>query len=157
MRVRSLQTKPRVHGERGIPKLAVDEIVVTAAGAAGDYNRYRHESRADDPDHALLILPYETLQALNIEGWPIAPGDLGENVTTEGVPYEDLAIGRRVELGEVVVEIAEPCVPCSNLRVLPYVGAERVKELVRTLLGRRGWYARVLRGGTVRVGDPVVL
>ena len=35
---------------------------------------------------------------------------------------------------------------------LPYVGQERGAAFVRTMLGRRGWFARVIRGGVLRVG-----
>ena len=45
--------------------------------------------------------------------------------------------------------------PCTNLGLLPDVGPERVAELVRTTLGRRGSYARVLEPGQVRAGDPI--
>lgn len=157
MKVRSLQTKPKVRGERGIPKHAVDEIVVTPAGVVGDYNRYRHERKKDDPAHALLLIPHETLQTLEREGWPVSAGDLGENVTTEGVPYEAFEVGQSVMVGEVAIEISEACAPCSNLAVLPYVGPARVKAFVKTLRNRRGWYARIIHGGTIRVGDAVVL
>ena len=38
---------------------------------------------------------------------------------------------------------------------LPYVGVERGPEFLRIMLGQRGWYARVLQGGTVRKNTPV--
>ena len=157
MKVRSLQTKPKVAGARGIPKHAVDAIVVTPKGVEGDYNRYRHERKKDDKAHALLLIPLETLEALNGEGWPVSAGDLGENVTTEGVAYDAFVIGQRVAIGDVIVEITEACVPCSNLAVLPYVGAARVKEFIKTMRNRRGWYARVVRGGSIHVGDAIAL
>jgi MOSC domain-containing protein YiiM len=157
VRVRSLQTKPLVPGERGIPKLAVAEIFVTTDGVGGDYNRYRSEKKNGDPDHAVLLMPYEMLQTLNAEGWPVAPGDLGENLTTEGIDYAAMQPGTRVALGEVVLEITEACVPCSNLQVLPYIGRERVKEFIQTLMGRRGWYAKVIAGGTIRAEQTISL
>jgi len=45
--------------------------------------------------------------------------------------------------------------PCRNLAVLSYVGDERVVELMRALLDRRGWYARVLEAGELAVGDRI--
>ena len=157
MKVRSLQIKPRRPGDRGVPKHPVDEVFVTIAGVQGDYNRYRHEKRKDDPQHALLLIPHETLQTLNAEGWPVSAGDLGENVTTEGIAYNAFVLGQRVTIGEVLMEITEACVPCSNLRVLPYIGEARVKGFVKALRNRRGWYGRVLQGGVIRVGDSILL
>ena len=54
-----------------------------------------------------MIMPIETLRELNAEGWPVQPGDMGENITSEGIPYDDFVIGRRYQLGEAVIEIAE--------------------------------------------------
>ncbi|MGP8134672.1 MAG: hypothetical protein ACLQD8_00810, partial [Thermoplasmata archaeon] len=86
-----LHRKPEVPGERGLPKRPVPSIRVGRNGVEGDFNRWRQEERKGDPDLALLILPLETLEELNREGWPVRPGDLGENITTRGVPYADLA------------------------------------------------------------------
>lgn len=53
--------------------------------------------------------------------------------------------------------ITRPCDPCSNLYLLPYVGERRGPEFMKTMLQRRGWYARVLTPGRVRRGDPIVI
>lgn len=154
-RVRQINRKPEAPEEHGLPKRAVPEAAVSARGVEGDFNRYRHEEKHDDPGMALLILPLETIQQLAREGWPVRPGDLGENITSEGVAYDAFAPGRRFRIGGVRVEISKACDPCTNLYLLPYVGTARGPEFVRTTLGRRGWYARVLTGGTVRVGDEI--
>ena len=142
-------------GERGLPKESVPEARLTRAGLEGDFNVYRHAEKSDDPGMAVLLLPIETIRELNAEGWPVRPGDLGENITTEGLAYAELAPPGRWRIGAAVVETSAPCTPCDNLRTLPYVGAAREAEFLRTMLGRRGWFARVLREGTVRPGDPI--
>ncbi len=126
-------------------------------GVEGDFNRFRHEERRDDGDMAILLMPRETLTELNGEGWPVRPGDLGENITTEGIPYGKFRPGERIAVGEVELEVSKACDPCDNLYLLPYVGAARGPEFLKTMLGRRGWYARVLREGRVRVGDSIDL
>lgn len=154
-RVVEVHLKPEVPGERGLPKRAVPEIRLREDGVEGDFNRYRHEERHDDPAMAVLLLPRETLAELNREGWPVRPGDLGENLTTEGIPPAEFRPGLTLEVGEAVVEISKPCEPCDNLYLLPYVGRSKGPEFVRTMLDRRGWYARVRRRGRVRAGDAV--
>jgi MOSC domain-containing protein YiiM len=150
-----LHRKPEVAGERGLPKRSVPSVQVRAVGVEGDFNRWRQEERKGDPDLALLILPIETMEELNREGWPVRPGDLGENITTRGIPYQELAPPHRFRFGTVVAAASKPCDPCDNLYGLPYVGRERGPEFLRTTLGRRGWYARVIEEGEIRVGDPV--
>ena len=121
----------------------------------GDYNRHRHEQDGDNPDRALLIMPVETMRDLNDEGWPVKPGDLGENVTTEGLVNADFEVGVRVRIGDVLTEVAENDMPCRILGQLPYVGEEKKAEFIKTLVGRRGWYARVIEEGDVNVGDQI--
>jgi MOSC domain-containing protein YiiM len=150
-----LHRKPAVSGERGLPKPSVPVAQVTPAGIEGDFNRYRHEEDADDPRCALLLIPLETIRQLNAEGWPVHTGDLGENITSRGIPYSAFSPGKRFGIGGVVAEVSKPCDPCHNLALLPYVGSEREGEFLRTMRGRRGWYLRVLDGGTIRVGDPI--
>ena len=147
--------KPETPGERGLPKIAAREVHLTRSGVEGDFNRCRHEERHDHPDMALLVMPLEVLDALNREGWPVRPGDLGENVTTSGIPNDAFRVARRLRIGTALVEVSKPCDPCDNLLLLPYVGTEGGPRFLKTTLGRRGWYCRVLEEGVLRPGDEV--
>jgi MOSC domain-containing protein YiiM len=151
-RIVRLQRRPREGRSRGIPKRAVDELVITAEGVEGDFNRWRTEKAAGDPDQAVLLLSEEILAELNAEGWPVRPGDLGENLLLAGLPADALTPGARVRAGEVELEVSKRCDPCVVLYGLPYIGQERGPAFVRTLRERRGWFARVVRGGVLRVG-----
>lgn len=155
--VLALHRKAEVPGEHGLPKPSVDEVAVDRSGIVGDFNRYRHVERRDDPDMAVLLLPQETLDGLNREGWPVGSGDLGENITTAGIAYAAFQPGTRVRVGSALLEISKACEPCDNLYLLPYVGRQRGPEFLKTMLGRRGWFARVLREGRVHVADPMEL
>lgn len=157
-RVYRLHRKERVSGERGIPKYPADSVFITPQGVQGDFNRWRQEKAGGDPQQALLLLPLEILSELNAEGWPLAPGELGENVTTVDLDPRAFGVGRRLRLGEEVeVVISKPCPPCRNLAALSSVGEARVVEIIRTLAGRRGWYASVLTGGWLFSGDSIQL
>jgi MOSC domain-containing protein YiiM len=151
-RITQLNLKARTGRTRGIPKRAVPELAITAAGVVGDFNRWRTDSARGDPDQAVLLLSEERLAELRAEGWPVAAGDLGENLTVAGLPEASLRPGVELWAGEVRLVISKPCEPCIVLYSLPYVGLERGARFVRTLRGRRGWFARVLQGGTLCVG-----
>lgn len=154
-RVVQLHRKPMMGRERGLPKPAVNQLTITPDGVEGDFNRWRTEKANGDPDQAVLLLSEEILADLRAEGWPVQPGDLGENVTLADLPADALEPGVRVHLGEVVLEVSKPCDPCTVLYTLPYVGVERGPAFLRTMHGRRGWYARVLQGGTIEPDTPV--
>ncbi len=153
--VHQVNVKPSTPGERGLPKRPVASALVTESGMQGDFNLWRHERRRDDPDLALLIIPLETLWELNAEGWPVRPGDMGENITTLGVPYTAFAPGKVFRAGDAEVRISKACDPCTNLYLLPYVGDARGPAFVKTMVGRRGWYGRVVTPGRVATGDAV--
>ncbi len=90
------------------------------------------------------------------EGWADACRDLGRDVpwTTRraNLLVEGLGVARRVgarlEMGQVLLEITGETTPCTRME-------EQVAGLAAAL--ERDWRAgvtcRVLRGGTVRVGD----
>lgn len=151
-----INIKERQVNSRGIPKHPADRAEVRMRGLAGDFNRYRQEKLAGDLDSAVLLLPTEVIKDLQAEGWEVKRGDLGENVTMKGIAIDEIGPGTRLMLGrQVELEISRECKPCQNLRVLPYVGSDRLRDFMRALQGRRGWYARVIREGAIETGDPI--
>jgi MOSC domain-containing protein YiiM len=154
-RVVACHLKPREGRARGLPKRAVPRLTLGPDGVQGDFNRWRTEQAGGDPDQAVLLHTEEALAELRTEGWPVQRGELGENLTLAGVPSGALRPGARVRVGDVVLELSKPCDPCTVLYALPYVGLQRGPAFIRTLTGRRGWFARVLRGGTIEAGMAV--
>jgi len=102
-------------------------------------------------------------------------GDLGENLYVDGVEFAFFEVGKRYrfasmaaeDTGGVVVEITEKVEPCGNLCKLPYINdmqmqpkerLEKCKDFLFWLSqrdGLRGWYGRIIEGGTVKIGDKV--
>lgn len=153
--IQQINVKAHTEGEHGLPKKPVASALVTRAGVEGDFNVYRHEERGDDLDQALLIMPIETIRELRAEGWPIKPGDLGENITTVGIPYESFSIGQVFNAGDVRFQVSKACEPCNNLFSLPFVGESKGPGFLKVMLGKRGWYARVIQEGRIKTGDPI--
>ena len=153
--VHQLNVKKHINGERGIPKHKIDALSASHTGANGDYNHHRHTKDNNNPNRALLILPLETIESLRSEGWPVKPGDLGENITSSGIPYSDFQVGLRLKVRSVIFERSEENAPCTVLQNLPYVGTDKVDNFVRALIGRRGWYASVVEAGEIRAGDSI--
>ena len=119
-----INVKPNTANEHGIPKTSVISAILSKSGLEGDYNNYRTIKKSRNPDMAVLLYPIETIKELNKEGWPIKPG-------------------------ESLIEISFECDPCQNLSVLSYVGKTKINEFIKTLMHRRGWYARVLKEGLI--------
>lgn len=154
-RVQQLSVKPRTPGEPGLPKRPVPAVGVEPPGVEGDFNDWRTANLPGDLRQAVLLVTTELLDKLRREGWPVEPGDLGENVTLSGIPESSLGPGIRLALGDVVLEITEACDPCTRLYSLPYVGPGRGPAFLRATAGRRGWYACVVQPGRIEQGAPV--
>ena len=150
-----INVKPNTANEHGIPKTSVTSAVLSKSGLEGDYNNYRTIKKNRNPDMAVLLYPIETIRELNKEGWPIKPGDLGENFTITGISHSHFSPNQKYQIGESLIEISFECDPCQNLSVLPYVGKTKINEFIKTLMYRRGWYARVLKEGLIEQNCPV--
>ena len=150
-----LHQKPKTTGEPGLPKIPIENANIELSGLSGDHNNFRFEKKKNHPDMAIMILSMDVLNDLNAEGWPVRPGDLGENITLENFSYDSIAPKQQYHIGSIIVEITIICDPCSTLRVLPYVQKKRLKEFMSTLMKRRGWYAKVLKIGEIHRGDLV--
>lgn len=136
----------------GVPKLPRDAGSVRAAGLEGD--RQRDLRNHGGPMRAVSLYALELIEALRSEGHPVSPGSLGENLTLAGIPWDRMLPDATVEVGEVSLLLTSFANPCRTIAGSFRDGAfERVSQKAHP-----GWsrlYARVLREGTVRVGDPV--
>src|SRR5437762_13400128 len=62
------------------------------------------------------LIHSELHDALRAEGFDISGGQMGENITTRGVPLLDLATGTRLYIGETaIVEVTGLRNPCAQL------------------------------------------
>jgi MOSC domain-containing protein YiiM len=87
-------------------------------------------------------------------GRELAPGTFGENLTIAGLESAKLAIGDRLRIGELVLEVTAPRIPCVTLA--QRMGDPAFLKLFRSA-ERPGLYCRVIREGLVQAGDAVAL
>jgi MOSC domain-containing protein len=148
-------------------KPACDGIrLVAGVGVEGDVHAgatVQHRSRvARDPARPNLrqihLIAAELHDELTTRGYPVGPGEMGENVTTRGVDLLALPTGSRLRLGTVaVVELTGLRNPCRQLDGLHQglMGAVLDRAADGSLVRRAGVMAIVLVGGAVRAGDRV--
>jgi len=152
------------HSMSKTPQLVVR--LVSGRGVDGDAHSgatVKHRSRvARDPTQPNLrqvhLIHAELFDELGAAGFDVAPGRLGENVTTRGVDLLGLPTGAQLSLGDVaVVEITGLRNPCTQLdgieRGLMEATLERKAD--GGLVRKAGVMGVVLVGGDVRAGDAV--
>jgi MOSC domain-containing protein YiiM len=139
----------------GVPKRAVEAGTVTALGLEGDAHR-DHEHHGG-PERALCLLSLERIRELQAEGHTVVPGAMGENVTVQGLDWDRVEPGARLALGDaVLIEVTRYTSPCFNIAPL-FKGREYARVSQKRHAGFSRVYARVLRTGAIRAGDPVRL
>jgi MOSC domain-containing protein YiiM len=137
----------------GVPKLAIHEGVVNERGLIGDEHRF--PDIHGGPERALCLFSLERILELQAEGHPIFPGSVGENVTVSGLDWSNLNLGARLALGdEVLVEITSYTSPCNTI-LASFVDSQYQRISQKVHPGYSRLYARVLRGGRLRVGQSV--
>lgn len=139
--------------------------LLAGLGVEGDAHcgtMVKHRSRvAQNPDQPNLrqvhLIHAELFDELASAGFTVAPGELGENITTQGIDLLSLPVGTQLAIGESVVELTglrNPCAQIDNFQkglLAAVLGRDDQGQLVR----KTGVMGIVLAGGTVRPGDNI--
>ncbi|MGH7096860.1 MAG: MOSC domain-containing protein [Stellaceae bacterium] len=148
-------------------KPTADSIRLLAGlGVEGDAHQgvtVKHRSRvARDPTQPNLrqvhLIHAELFDELRAAGFDMAPGQMGENVTTRGIPLLALPIGTRLHFGaDAVAEVTGLRNPCAQLdRIRPGLMAATLdRDAEGKLVRKAGIMVIVLEGGAVKPGDPI--
>jgi MOSC domain-containing protein YiiM len=148
--VRHLHVTPRAF----LPMRAMPELrLIAGKGIEGDrYMIGREEgfySHRPEEGRQVTLFEHETLVALkrdhNID---LGPEEHRRNVTVAGVPLTHL-VGRQFWLGETLLESTRLSIPCRHIEEITG------KAIFDPLINRSGLNCKILKGGTVRVGDAV--
>jgi MOSC domain-containing protein YiiM len=137
-------------------------VSIVYSPLAGSYNRkalsqaflvadygIEHDRKGGHPRRNLNIMDQEVLDQLAGEGYPAAPGVLGENLIVEGIHLTGQPSGTLVRIGlDAVIELVKLREPCYKLTALD-------PRMPAAVAGRVGFMARVVESGVVRVGDAV--
>lgn len=150
----------------GFSKQAAPRIALLAGlGVEGDAHQgstVKHRSRvARDPSQPNLrqvhLLHGELFEELSAKGFTIAPGDLGENVTTRGLDLLGLPRGARLRIGTALVEVTGLRNPCHQLDSFRpgLMQATLGRDAEGRLIRKAGVMAIVLESGAVAPGDAI--
>lgn len=140
--------------------------LIAGLGVEGDAHAgvtVKHRSRvARDPTQPNLrqvhLIHAELHDELRAAGFALAPGQMGENITTRGIDLLSLPTGTRLHLGpDAVVEVTGLRNPCNQLNGLQpgLMNAVLDRDADGNLIRKAGVMGIVLVGGDVRPGDAI--
>ncbi len=137
----------------GVPKLPITSAEITTAGLTGD--RQHNLKYHGGPDRAVCLLAQEIIDDLAAKGHPIYPGSTGENITISGLNWSQLTPGSQLNVaGTVILEITSYTAPCSKIAKSFRAGEIACLDQEKNP-GRSRLYARILKSGSIAIGDAV--
>jgi MOSC domain-containing protein YiiM len=138
-------TMHTVREKDGVAQALLEATLVAGFGIDGDARSRTQGGRQ------LTLIEEEALQATGERlGYPVPPGASRRQVMVRGLPLQ-ATIGKTLRIGEVVLAVDGPCDPCDNMDRKIGPGAREA------MAGWGGVCARVVQGGTLKVGDAIRL
>jgi MOSC domain-containing protein YiiM len=124
---------------KGTPSDPVQEATaISGLGLDGDRSAYEGNSRQ------VLFVDKEIL-----DGAGLAPGQVKENITVTGMNVAQVQPGQVFTIGNsVTLEAVGDCEACGKMDAIRM-------GLMDELQGKRGMLAKVINGGSIKIGDSV--
>ena len=125
--------------------------VVAGRGLEGDryYSKLGTYSNQAGSGRDVTLIEIEAIEGLKRDyEVQLDPGQSRRNIVTRGIALNHL-VEQEFRIGDVVLRGTRLCEPCAHMEKLTVKGA------LRGLIHRGGLRAEIVRGGLVKVGDPI--
>lgn len=108
------------------------------------------DSHAGPWHRQVSLLSLEKIEAFRAKGAIVVFGCFGENLVVSDMDFAALPVGTRLECGEALLEISQIGKECHDKCQIYHTMGE-------CIMPTQGVFARVLKGGDLKTGDPVRL
>jgi len=127
---------------KGERKKPVEEVELRENhGIVGD-------AHAGEWHRQVSLLAQESIDKMRKLGLDVNAGDFAENITTSGIDLVSLLIGKRLKVGETLLEVTQIGKECHTRCAIYYQAGDCV-------MPKEGIFAKVITGGMIRPGDEV--
>ncbi|MBQ0027522.1 MAG: molybdenum cofactor biosynthesis protein [Lachnospiraceae bacterium] len=109
-----------------------------------------NDAHAGNWHRQISLLSYEKIEEFKAKGAQIEPGCFGENLIVEGFDLGKLPVGSRLKAGEIILEITQIGKECHS-------HCEIFKTMGDCIMPREGIFAKVVKGGELKVQDTIEL
>jgi MOSC domain-containing protein YiiM len=127
---------------KGVPKADVQSgHLEVGFGLKGD-------AHGGDWHRQVSLLSVEQIAVMKDKGLDVAPGAFAENITTEGFDLGAVKVGDEIKVGDALLEITQIGKECHTKCAIYH-------KVGQCIMPEQGVFARVTKGGEVKVGDYV--
>ena len=132
-----------VSKKKGTRKKIVEEaLLIQDHGIEGD-------AHAGTWHRQVSFLAAESIEKARLQGLDVTFGDFAENIATTGIDWKVMPVGTRLRLGDTaLVEVTQIGKECHTKCAIYYKAGD-------CIMPKEGIFARVLKGGNIRVGDAI--
>ena len=128
--------------KKGTQKQQVETAVLREGhGIEGD-------AHAGNWHRQVSLLGLEKIEAFRERGAEVEFGAFGENLVIEGFDFRNLPVGTRFRIGEALLEMTQIGKECHTHCAIYHMVGD-------CIMPREGVFAKVLKGGEIKVGDEV--
>lgn len=129
---------------RGIQKTAVNEArLIENWGIESD-------AHAGDWHRQVSLLCADKIDDFRARGAHVEDGAFGENLVVSGIDFRTLPVGTRLQCGDVLLEMTQIGKECHTHCAIYHTMGD-------CIMPREGVFSRVLKGGTIRIGDHMTV
>ena len=130
--------------QKGTLKTGVEQATLRADwGLEGDAHAGRWHRQVS-------LLSAEKIEAFRAKGVQVPWGAFGENLVVSGLDLRSLPVGTLLRCGGALLELSQIGKACHTSCAIR-------RQTGDCIMPREGVFARVLEGGTVRVGDVIAV
>jgi MOSC domain-containing protein YiiM len=135
-----------ISDKKGVRKKPVDSVVIKE-----NYGIETDAHASEKWHRQISLLAIESIEKMQAMGLKVGPGDFAENITTQGIDLPVLPIGTKMTFGgEVEVEVSQIGKVCHTRCAIYHQAGDCV-------MPKEGIFVKVLKGGTIKRGDEIVL
>ncbi|GAB5046842.1 MOSC domain-containing protein [Thermodesulfovibrio sp. TK110] len=124
-------------------KATLEAMVIENFGIEGDAHAGSHSYRQ------ISLLSVESIKKMRAKDLNLNYGDFAENITTQGIDLLSLPVGTKLKIGECILEITQHGKSCHSK-------CEIFKAVGDCIMPKEGVFAKVLKGGKIKVGDEIL-
>ena len=106
------------------------------------------DAHAGNWHRQVSLLGLEKIEAFRERGAEVEFGAFGENLVIEGFDFRKLPVGTRFRIGEALLEMTQIGKECHTHCAIYHMVGD-------CIMPREGVFAKVLKGGEIKVGDEV--
>ncbi len=133
-----------VSTQRGTQKTSVDKSrLVENFGIEGD-------AHAGNWHRQVSLLSFEKIEEFRAKGAEVSFGAFGENLVVEGLDLSSLPVGTLISIGDTLLELTQIGKECHTHCAI-------YQKMGDCIMPREGVFARVLKGGSIQVGEEITL